>query len=323
MILQMLSIARNAFQESVRQPIYVVLLFLGILLLVMNPSLAAFTLEDDNKLLIDLGLSTLFLCGLFLAAFTATNVLSKEIDRKSVLTVMSKPVPRPVFVLGKFTGVSVAMAVFYWILTAVFLLTVRHRVQSAVTTPFDGPVLVFGFLGGGLALLSAAMANYFYRWLFGSTVTMALLITLSLAWGAVLLINPQWQFQAPTADLNPQLMIGLAMVFEAILILTAIALACSTRLGQLMTLLICIGAFLVGLVSEYFLSTLIQRDSMTWLYPLYVLTPNLQLFWPADALTQGTPISMQHFGTLTGYCAMMVGAILCAAVVLFQRRDVG
>ena len=60
----LLAIARNAFLESIRQPIFAVLLIVGILAMVLNVNLAAFTLEDDNKLLIDLGLSTLFLAGL-------------------------------------------------------------------------------------------------------------------------------------------------------------------------------------------------------------------------------------------------------------------
>ncbi len=323
MFLQVLAIARNAFQESVRQPVYVVLLFVGMLLLVLNPSLAAYTLGDDNKLLIDLGLSTLAICGLLLAGFTAANVLSREIDRKSVLTVISKPVPRPSFILGKYFGVSAAVAVFFWILAIVFLLTVRHQVMNSTRSRFDGPVIVFGLLGGGLAIGASALANYFYRWVFPSTVTTALGFILTLAWGLVLLVNRYWELQSPLVDINPQMMLGLAMVFQSILIITAIAIACATRLGLVMTLLICVGAGLVGMVGEYFLASWVEVKGMTWMYPLYVMLPNFQLFWPADALTQGLFISPGHFLTLSLYSLAMVGAILSFAVVLFQQRDVG
>ena len=63
--------------------------------------LAGFTMEDDQRMMIDLGLSTILLCGTLLAAFIATNVLNREIQNRTVLTVISKPVSRPVFVLGK------------------------------------------------------------------------------------------------------------------------------------------------------------------------------------------------------------------------------
>ena len=72
------SIAWNTFLETIRQPIYGVILLATSLMLVMNLGLAMFTLEDDNKLLYVLGLSTLLLSGLFLSAFSASGVLSRE-----------------------------------------------------------------------------------------------------------------------------------------------------------------------------------------------------------------------------------------------------
>ncbi|MFQ5655144.1 MAG: ABC transporter permease, partial [Planctomycetota bacterium] len=86
MMEQIRAVARNTFTESIRQPIFLVLLLLGIGLLAINPALSAYTLGDDNKLLLDLGLSTLLLAGMFLAAFTSTGVLSDEIERRTVLT---------------------------------------------------------------------------------------------------------------------------------------------------------------------------------------------------------------------------------------------
>ncbi|NQW49042.1 MAG: ABC transporter permease, partial [Planctomycetes bacterium] len=86
------TIARNAFLESIRQPVQAVLICAALLALVLNLNVAGYTLEDDNKLLIDLGLSTLFLSGILMAAFTATSVLSREIENKTLLTVVSKPV---------------------------------------------------------------------------------------------------------------------------------------------------------------------------------------------------------------------------------------
>ena len=111
MIQQLLTIARNTFLESIRQPIFSVLLLVGTLALILNPMISAYTLDDDNKQLIDMGLSTLFVCGLLLSAFTATSVLSQELENKTVLTVISKPISRPLFVVGKYVGVSAALFV--------------------------------------------------------------------------------------------------------------------------------------------------------------------------------------------------------------------
>ncbi len=67
---KLVSVAGNCFTETIRQPIYGVILFVTTFLLVFNVSISAYTLDDDNKLLKDLGLSTLLMSGLFLAANT-------------------------------------------------------------------------------------------------------------------------------------------------------------------------------------------------------------------------------------------------------------
>ena len=317
------TLARNAFLESIRQPVHAVLICAALLALLLNVNIAGYTLEDDNKLLVDLGLSTLFLSGLLLAAFTATSVLAREIENKTVLTVVSKPVPRPLVVLGKFLGVTAAIAVAYWLLAVVFLLTVRHRVQASVRAEdiFDPPVVTFGLLAVLLTFTIAGLANYLYRWSFPAVFALVGAVAATLAWGLVSCISRTWAVQNPATDWDPQLMIGIVLVFEAIVVLTAIAIAASTRLGQLATLLVCVGTFLAGLVGEYFLSAVVGGRS--WLAPLASIVPNLQFFWPADALTQGSAITLGYLGVVTLYAACLVGAALSGAVLLFQTRDVG
>ncbi|MFM8633998.1 MAG: ABC transporter permease subunit [Planctomycetia bacterium] len=318
-----LALARNAFLESIRQPVHAVLICVGLLALLLNVNVAGYTLEDDNKLLVDLGLSTLFVTGLLMAAFTATGVLAKEIENKTVLTVVSKPVARPLVVLGKFVGVSCAIAVAYWLLSVVFLLTVRHRVQSSVRAEdiFDPPVITFGLMALLLTFVISGLANYLYRWSFPATFAIVGGATVTLAWGLISCISRTWRLQSPMTDFDPQLTIGLALVFEAIVVLTAIAIAASTRLGQIATLLVCLGFFLVGLVGDYFLSNALAGRA--WLRPLTAVVPNMQFFWPADALTQGSTITLGYLGTVTLYASFLVGAAMCIAVILFQQRDVG
>jgi len=320
-----LAIACNAFLESIRQPIFAVILLVGMLAMVFNVSLAAFTFEDDTKILIDLGLSSLFLCGLLLAAFTATSVLSREIENRTVLTVVSKPVPRPAVVIGKYLGVVLALAVGLWTLAAAFLLTVRHRVAAGET--FDGPVILFGLMALALAVLTAAAVNYLRGRPFASVFAVVQAVTATLALVAVWCTGRDWRLQNPLVEWNPQLMLGLAMICEAVFVLAAVAIAASTRIGQVMTLLLCSAVFLWGLVSEYFLGTVVADAEAGWVrwlaWPVYVALPNMQFFWPADALTQGRPITPAHVASVSLYAGLLIVAILSLAVLLFQQRDVG
>jgi ABC-2 type transport system permease protein len=322
------SIARNAFLEAIRQPIFIVLVLIGLLAMVCNVNLAAFTMGEDEKLLVDLGLSTLLIVGLLLAAFTASSVLSKEIENKTVLTVVSKPVARAAVIVGKFLGVAGALAVGYYVLLLAFLMAVRHKPQMGMGRGeiYDGPVLTFGLLFGLLALLTAGLLNYLYRRPFPSTLTACLAVMLTVAVGICSILARDWWLQSPLTDFNPQLMYAIGMVFLAILVLSAVAIAASTRVNQVITLLICCGVFLFGLVSEFFLGKSLADAASPLtrlLAPLYVMVPNLQVFWAADALSQGNAITPEYFGSVAAYAAVLITGLLSLAVLLFQRRDVG
>jgi len=355
MFQQLATIAHNTFTESIRQPIFVVLVLLGSLAMVINPQLAAYTMEDDNKLLIDMGLSTIFLVSLLLAAFTATGVFSNEIENKTVLTVVSKPVGRPLFVIGKYIGISAAIATAFFLLSLVLALTIRHRVMSTASDHFDMPVILFGFGGALVALLVATAANYLYGRVFASTLTVCLLITQTLAFALVLVIDKKWNLQSPLTEFIvhdgelSQVLVGLGLVFQAVLVLTGVAVAASTRLGQVMTLMICLGVFLLGLASnslsqmvnvrlsipagtDYYqsLSAILHADIALYqktVYAaaklIYMLIPNLQFFWPADAITQGTSITAGLFALVSGYAVLQVVAVTAIAIALFQNREVG
>jgi hypothetical protein len=327
----MFTIARHAFLESIRQPVFTVLILTGMLALVMNVNLAAFTFEDDNKILVDLGLSTLLLGGLVLAASTATTVLTREIESRTVLTVISKPLPRPALVIGKYLGVAAALTVGLWSLAAVFLLTVRHRVPSSATDTegFDGPVIVFGTLAVLGAVAIAAAANYLRGRPFGSTFAVVQAVTATAAVMIVSCMNRDWQLQSLLTDFDPHVIIAVLLIVEAALVLAAVAIAASTRLGTVMTLLTCVLVLLTGLVSEYFLGSIVAGSTNTrpwasWLaWPFYAAIPNMQFFWTADALTQGQTVSLAHVGSVTLYAGSMIVVLLSLAVALFQGRDVG
>ena len=328
MIQQIWSIGRNTFIESIRQPIFSVVILATGLVLVLSPSIAAYTMEDDNKLLVDMGLSTLGLAGLLLAAFTATGVLSREIENRTVLTVVSKPVARPVFVLGKFAGVTAAIVLAYWSLSMIFLLVVRHRVMMTASDRFDLPVILLGTFAGAAALGGAAMANYLYGRVFTSSFILSLATGETLAFLLVLFINSKGQFQWPTAEfaegaslMEGQLPVALLLVLEVVLIITAVAIAASTRLGQVMTLLICFLAFVLGLVSNAVFGQYAHGNVIAML--LYSLTPNVHFLWPADLLTQGLDLTARYVAWVSGYSVLFIGAILSLAVALFQTREVG
>lgn len=366
MFMQLSSIARVTFVEAVRQPIFVVLLLAGTLLMVLNPSVSSYTMEPgagDNKMLVDLGLGTVFFVGVFLAAFTATGVIHQEMQNKTALTVVSKPVPRPVFIVGKFIGVSGAITIAAYLLLLVFMLTLRHKVMQNVRDPLDWPVILFGVGAVLLAIVIAGAANYLYNKVFTSTFTYTLLATLTGAFVLVTMISKHWAFQSPLTDFVAddhriaQVAVGGLFIIQGLLILTAFAVALSTRFSQVVTLIICLGVVLpvgmmsgalsqlvnnaVGIESGTSLITSIQtifatelpaarKGAYVFAKLIYLVAPNFQFHWPADAITQSHSLihdangklSLGYLGTVSAYTGAYIVAILGLAVVLFQKREV-
>ncbi len=325
MLTKLFSIAGNTFTETIRQPIYGVVLMVTAGLLVLNLALSAFTLEDDNKLLKDLGLSTLLLSGLFLAALSATSVLSREIENRTAVTVISKPVARPLFILGKFVGLAAALAVGFYLCSLVFLLTVRHRVMQTATDPVDMPVIVFGIGSVVAALLIGAFCNYFYGMQFGSTMVALLLPLMSAAMALICLIDKDWRIQQFGKDfLDGQIVAATALILLAVMVLAAVAVAASTRLGPVLTLVVCTVVLLIGLVSDSVFGRWQEQSETFWVArAAYRAVPNIGFFWIADALTAEYAVGAGYVGLACLYALLYVAALLLIAMALFQKRELG
>jgi hypothetical protein len=269
MFTQLASIAKNTFLEAVRQPIYFIIVMIAAAAVALTTATTAYSMDfsssaevsSDDKLLLDVSLATIFVCGVLLAAFLATAVISREIDRKTVLTVVSKPVARPTLVVGKYLGVAGAILIAQLIMTVFVLMAVRHEVLSTTADELDGPVLAFGLGALALAMLAGTWCNFFYNWSFTQTTVLLMLPLMLAAYLGVLLVSKTWELQPIGKDFKPQVTIACVCVLMAVLVLTAVATAASARLGQVMTLVICAGVFGLGMTSNYFFGRrAIQND---------------------------------------------------------------
>lgn len=324
MFSKLVAIVRNTFVETIRQPIYGILMWSAFGLLVLNPAIAAFSLESgsDTKIMTDIALSTVLLFGLLASVFSAAGVITREIDSYTVLTVVSKPVSRPLFLLGKFLGVAGAMLVAFYFLTLVVLMTVRHGVMESTSDHYDKPVLVFSAAALLLSLLIATFGNYVYGWHFSAALTGWVIPLGTLAVIAALFFDRDWNPQSPLTDFgNLQVPYAIAGIFMAVMILTALAVALSTRFSQVLTLTICAGVFLLGLLADYYFG---PHREQGFLYELlYAIVPNFQFYWFGDALTQERTITGQHMAHIAAYTGLYVLAILGIGVAMFQTREVG
>src|SRR5438477_5574409 len=105
------TIAVNVFRESVRDKVLYNLVAFAILLIAASYVLGQLTAGQDVKIIKDLGLAATSMFGLFIAVFIGIGLVSKEVERRSVYSLLAKPIHRYQLVLGKYVGLTLTLAV--------------------------------------------------------------------------------------------------------------------------------------------------------------------------------------------------------------------
>lgn len=201
MFKRILAIAHNAFREAVRDRV----LYNLVLFVLLITGIAIFIGElsggQERKIIVDFGLSAMLLFGVFIAIFVGVGLVYKEIERRTIYAIFSKPVGRGEFVIGKYLGlcltllvnilvmgVGVSLALIYvkkgWdplahqIWPAVLLIYVELMILTAVallfssfSTPAISALLTFlifiiGHFSADLKSLALSSNSLGARWLF-------------------------------------------------------------------------------------------------------------------------------------------------------------
>src|SRR5512135_2272073 len=95
------AIAINTFKEVIRDKIFYSLVFFAILLLGASVLLSTLTVGERSKIIEDLSLSGIEIFGVIIAIFVGIGLVNKELEKKTIYTIISKPIKRWQFLLGK------------------------------------------------------------------------------------------------------------------------------------------------------------------------------------------------------------------------------
>jgi ABC-type transport system involved in multi-copper enzyme maturation permease subunit len=187
-------IALNTFREAIRDRILYLLLVFALVLMGSAQLLSLLTVGGEEKIIKDLGLASISLFGVLTAVFIGVSLVSKEIERRTIYTIVSKPIHRHEFLLGKYCGLALTLGVNTAIMTAFFylllllkgfadprllvaivliylellLVTAFATLFSAFSTPilstlFSLSLYLVGHLSWSLDLLRARLAGPFAR----------------------------------------------------------------------------------------------------------------------------------------------------------------
>jgi hypothetical protein len=376
---QFVTIATNAFMELVRQPVFLLLMTTSAVFEIFLATPYYFAFGDEPKLVKNSTLAVMLLAGLLGAVLSASASLAREIRSGTALAVLSKPVGRAQFLLAKYAGLVVALALLTYVNLIAALLASRMAFDAYGST--DLFALGLFLLSLVVAYLVGGFSNFFLRRPFVSDAVFGVLVMVTVAFVVISFYDQHGKPREFGTGVDWRMIPAAVLILFALWILAGLALACSTRLDMIPTLVICSALFLLGIMSDYLFGRQAEpvwrhdlteevsssrwsesqksllremvgkydkdrngkvesaeRESMSaedqrrlaqagmggawWASALYTVTPNWQLFWLADAVAEGK--STFHWGYVSkafAYMVAYVGAVLTAAILLFQERE--
>lgn len=135
--MKLTAIADNTFREGVRQPVYLLVLVLASAMLLLHYFLPFFTLGRDVLMFKDVSLAYILMGLLVTALLLASKVVDEEIENKTTLTLMSKPVRRWELIVGKFLGVMYAVTLMLAVLGGLLMLLTWLRAPQDMRMAID------------------------------------------------------------------------------------------------------------------------------------------------------------------------------------------
>jgi hypothetical protein len=308
--------------ETLRQPVCLLLTLCCMVLITTVPLVTAHNFGEGGRLARDSGLAFHLMFGLFLGGYAACAALDRERKSGTQAAVLSKPVERSVFFLAKFIGIAGVVLVFSASAALATLLAQRIAMKFSTETGLlaDNLTAWLTMLCPIVACSIGGWASYRKRYTFQSTTMLLLpLLLASVAtacgcftrYGTWAPYHPQLQWQIVPASL---------LVTLGLIMLAAMALTLAVRLSLIPTVCICFILLLLGLASNYLFSQIGACWGLKRL--LYILIPNWQHFWVADAIAGGGHIPMATITRTALYAALYTSGILCLGSTAFQRAEV-
>ncbi len=308
------AISVNTYRETVRNPAFFVLIAICALFLVISPEITMFALGEERKMLIDIILSTITFQGLFIAITASSIALSDEIESKTILMTLSKPVSRAGYIFFKYIGLILSLLLSILILISIsinVILFYSDDISIGYFALYISPILVM--------IAGSYLAN---RWLrlpveFAFVLAGLIPAIIFIYLASLFAEREGIQYIFPFIQ-------GGALIFLQISVVTAVAVALATRFPLTVNAMITSIVFLAG----HMFGALMQTgDSVSgfWHKAAYygAPLPRFSNFNFMDTISAGAAVPGAALvqGAACGAGASVIFLLL--AVALFSNREVG
>ena len=264
------AIAGATVKETVAQPVFSIVIIIGVVLLLVFILIPYNTFGDDVKMLKDSGITLVKVLSLLVAVWTASVSVADEIEGRTAMTVLSKPLTRREFFLGKFVGLVLVVTLVVLILGTLLLATTSYKVvydarESAET-------------------------------------------------------DPLWR---DCADEMITVVPGLVLCWLEAIVLAAVSLTVSTRLGLVPNIIISFGVYVLGHLVPLIVQSSVGKFAIVRFFGRLFATilPVLDHFTIEAAVMGGVAVPWIYLAWAGLYAAVYCAVVLLVGLILFQHRD--
>ena len=300
------AVALAAFREGWRQPIFWLVNVLATVLILLSMVVPYFTFGEDYKMMKQIGFDVVMLSAALFGLLAASISINEEIEGRTAITVMSKPINRRQFLIGKYLGTLMAcwamMMFLGWVLTWALYIKPHFDKLDDVFDPMPNEVatlLTPKFDKAVPTPEGKAFATGIAKWC-----------------GEALAHHA-----------------GLLLVFGQVMVLLSICIALATRMQFTINLVICFFVFLIGHLAPVLVLATQQmaqgNDALKLVHfiaqLLNAIFPALEYFDMGPAIIRDSIVPMRDFtiyvGSVFGYAVLYSGIGILIGLILFEDRD--
>jgi ABC-type transport system involved in multi-copper enzyme maturation permease subunit len=300
------TIAQATFREGYRQPMFWLLVVAVVFLMFVSTFIPYFTFGDDYKMMKQLGFDMIMLATMLFCVLLASMSVSEEIEGRTAVTLMSKPVTRRQFMLGKFVGIFLAGWLMTLLLAGVFNLALwcqtfwGEKLANDTSDQLTGEVQV-----AVMPLIERLGIGPTGQAFFRGVGT----------WEGEILAN----------------LLGHVMGLGLVMVMLAVAVSLATRVTMVVNLVCCLVVFFLGNLSPVLVQASQQLQGgalalVRFLARLFdILLPSLQYASTSQVYIRETPLGAAEYaayvGSVVGYFVLYTAIALLAGLILFEDRD--
>jgi hypothetical protein len=302
------AVALATFREGWRQPMYWLVKFFGKLAIAVSIVIPYFTFGDDYKMMKQIGYDTIMLCAALFGVLAASISISEEIEGRTAVTLMSKPVNRRHFLIGKFIGILLACMALSMSLGVTQILALWVMPEFDKINTVEDPLVV-----QAQEIISPKMES-----LIPSRQGKALMQGIA-----------KWTSEAVAHQA------GVALGFGQVMILVAISAALATRLPFVINLVVCLFIYFAGNLAPVVVrvtESMGQKSRGTGIGLVNfigrmtdAILPALEHFKMNTAIIRETPLDLGPFLvfvlTVLGYSLLYTTIAILVGLILFEDRD--